>query len=110
MLVALRDPGNHALKADWSLFDPIMKLKMDCPKILEYLDVSQYDSLIDTSRMRLTTFTQKSRNILTIAGRDAKIVGFGRSTITFPHDTQVIIEDVLLYPDSTGTLISFRDI
>jgi hypothetical protein len=29
----LRDPRNHALKADRTLFDPIMKLKADCPKI-----------------------------------------------------------------------------
>jgi hypothetical protein len=28
----------------------------------------------------------------------------------FPNCTQVMIEDVLLYPDSTHTLISFRDI
>jgi hypothetical protein len=34
----------------------IMKLKADCPKIQEDLHVSQYDSLIDTSRMRLAAF------------------------------------------------------
>jgi hypothetical protein len=38
------------------------------------------------------------------------IVGFERATITFPNNTQVTIEEVLLYPDSTHTLISFRDI
>jgi hypothetical protein len=47
---------------------------------------------------------------LTIARRDAIIVCSGRATITFPNDTQVTIEDVLLYPNSTLTLISFRDI
>jgi hypothetical protein len=47
---------------------------------------------------------------LTIVGRDATIVGSDRATITFPNDTQVTIEDALLYPDSTRTLISFRDI
>jgi hypothetical protein len=47
---------------------------------------------------------------LTIAGRDATIVGFRTTTITFPNGTQVMIEDALLYPDSTRTLISFRDI
>jgi hypothetical protein len=41
-----------------------MKLKSDCPKIQEYLHVSQYDSLIDTSHMRLTAFT-----LLTPIGR-----------------------------------------
>jgi hypothetical protein len=47
---------------------------------------------------------------LTITGRDAMIVGSGRAIITFPNGTQVMIEDALLYPDSTRTLISFRDI
>jgi hypothetical protein len=47
---------------------------------------------------------------LTIAGRDATIVSSGQATITFPNGTQVMIEDVLLYLDSTRTLISFRDI
>jgi hypothetical protein len=47
---------------------------------------------------------------LTIAGRDATIVGSGRATITFLNGTQVMIKDTLLYPDSTCTLISFKDI
>jgi hypothetical protein len=34
-----------------------MKLKADCPEIQEYLHVSQYDSLIDTSHMHLPAFT-----------------------------------------------------
>jgi hypothetical protein len=38
------------------------------------------------------------------------IVSFGRPTIKFPNGTQVTIKDVLLYPDSTRILISFRDI
>jgi hypothetical protein len=35
---------------------------------------------------------------LTIAGRDAMIVGSGRATITLPMGTQITIEDTLLYP------------
>jgi hypothetical protein len=57
MLIALCGFGDRALKPDRSLIDPIMKLKMNCPKIQEYLHVSQYDSLIDISCMRLTAFT-----------------------------------------------------
>jgi hypothetical protein len=57
MLVAFHDPGDHALKADRSLIVLITELKADCPKIQEYLHVSQYDSLIDTSRMPLVAFT-----------------------------------------------------
>jgi hypothetical protein len=53
----LRSSKDHALKADRSLIDPIMKLKVDGPKIQEYLQVSQYDSLIDTSCMRQAAFT-----------------------------------------------------
>jgi hypothetical protein len=56
------------------------------------------------------TLTRRFGNVLTIAGCDATIVGFGRASITFPNGTQVTIEDALLYPDSTCTLISFRDI
>jgi hypothetical protein len=55
------------------------------------------------------TLTRRSKNVLTIAGRDAMIVGSARATITFPNGTQVMIDDALLYPDYTRTLISFRD-
>jgi hypothetical protein len=47
---------------------------------------------------------------LTITGRDATIIGSGRATIMFPNGTQLTIDDALLYPDSSRTLISFRDI
>jgi hypothetical protein len=55
------------------------------------------------------TLTQRSQNILIIAGHDAAIVGSDRATIMFSNGTQVTIEDALLYPDSTLTLMSFRD-
>ena len=47
---------------------------------------------------------------MTIAGQDALIVGSGRATITLPMGTQITMEDALLYPDSTRTLLSYRDI
>jgi hypothetical protein len=56
------------------------------------------------------TLTQRPRNVLTITGHDVTIVGSGRATITCPYGTQVTVEDALLYPDSTRSLISFRDI
>jgi hypothetical protein len=56
------------------------------------------------------TLTRRSGNILTITGCNTTIVGSGRATITFSNGTQVTIEDALLYPDSTRTCISFRDI
>jgi hypothetical protein len=49
-------------------------------------------------------------NILAITERDMNIVGSGRATIVLPMDTQVTIENALLYPDSTRTLLSYRDI
>jgi hypothetical protein len=47
---------------------------------------------------------------LTIAGRDATIVGSGCATITLPMGTQITIKDALLYPDLTRTLLSYRNI
>ena len=47
---------------------------------------------------------------MTIAGRNATIVGSGRATIVLPMGTQITIEDALLYPDSKRTLLSYRDI
>jgi Pol polyprotein, beta-barrel domain len=72
------------------------------------------DSCTTNSILRETKYFQtlkKSQgNVLTIAGRDAMIVGSGRAIITLPMGTQIIIEDALLYPDSTRTLLSYRDI
>jgi hypothetical protein len=72
------------------------------------------DSCTTNSILRETkyfqTLTRRSENVLTIAGRDATIVGSERATIMFLNSTQVTIDDALLYPDFTCTLISFRDI
>jgi hypothetical protein len=56
MLIALRGSRDRALKADWSLINSIIKIKVDCPEIQECFHVSQYDLLIDTSHMRLAAF------------------------------------------------------
>ena len=58
----------------------------------------------------LQTLKKSKGNVTTIAGRDAVIVGSGRATITLPMGTQLEIEDALLYPDSTRTFLSFKDI
>jgi hypothetical protein len=73
-------------------------------------DMCLMDSCTTNSILRETkkfqTLSQRSKNVLTIAGRGAMIVASGRATITFPNGTQVTIENVLLYPDFTRTLIS----
>ena len=56
------------------------------------------------------TLKKREGNIMTIVGRDVLIVGSGRATITLPMGTQITMEDALLYPDSTRTLLSFRDV
>jgi hypothetical protein len=56
------------------------------------------------------TSKKREGNVLTIAGRDALIVGSGRAIITLPMCTQIVIENALLYPDLTRTLLSYRDI
>jgi hypothetical protein len=39
-----------------------------------------------------------------------RVVVFGKATIRLSMATQVIIENVLLYSDSTHTVLSYRDI
>ena len=56
------------------------------------------------------TLTKREGNVLTIAGRDAMIVGSGRATIVLPMGTQIAIDEELLYPDATGTLLTYKDI
>jgi hypothetical protein len=72
------------------------------------------DSCTTNSILRETKYfqtrTRRSENVLTIIGCNATLVGSRRASITFPNGTQVAIDEALLYPDSTRTLISFRDI
>jgi hypothetical protein len=56
------------------------------------------------------TLTKRIKNIWTIAGRDACIVGSRKTTIILSMGTQATIKTALLYLDSTRTLLSYRDI
>ena len=47
------------------------------------------------------TLTEKRESVTTIANDNVLIVGFGRASL---------IDDALLYPQSTRTLLSFKDI
>src|SRR5438552_1426912 len=77
-------------------------------------EVCLVDSCKTNTICRESTYFQtlkKSKgNVTTIAGRDAMIVGLSRATITLPMGAQLEIEDAILYPDSTRTLLSFKDI
>jgi hypothetical protein len=72
------------------------------------------DSCTTNSILRETkyfqTLTRRTENILTIVGCNTNIVGSGRATIVLSIGTQVTIEHALLYPDSTRTILSYRDI
>jgi hypothetical protein len=54
------------------------------------------------------TLTKRTRNILTITGHDACIVGSEKVAIILLMGTQLTIENALLYPDSTHTLLTYR--
>jgi hypothetical protein len=56
------------------------------------------------------TITKNVGSITTIAGSDLCVIGSGKATITLPMGTQIEIKEALLYPESTRTLLSFRDI
>ena len=73
------------------------------------VDSGTTNSILRNTKYFLT-LTKRQGNVITIAGRDATIVGSGCATITLPMGTQITIEDALLYPDSTRTLLSYRDI
>jgi hypothetical protein len=56
------------------------------------------------------TLTTRTGNILTIARCGTNIAGSGRATIVLPMGTQVTVKNTLLCPNSTRTLLSYRDI
>ena len=49
-------------------------------------------------------------SVMTIGGHDTVIVDSGQATFTLPNGTKLEIQEALLYPDSTRTLLSFKDI
>ena len=56
------------------------------------------------------TLTKKRRSVTTIAIVNVLIVGSRRASLILPMSIKLIIDDVLLYPQSTRTLLSFKDI
>ena len=56
------------------------------------------------------TLTEKRGSVTTIANDNVLIVGSRRASLILPMGTKLIINDALLYPQSTSTLLSFKDI
>jgi hypothetical protein len=56
------------------------------------------------------TLKKSKGSVMTIGGRDTIIVGSGQATFTLPNVMKLVIQEALLYPDSTRTLLSFKDI
>ena len=56
------------------------------------------------------TLRKNEGDVTTIAGSGKHIVGTGRATIILPNGTELVIQEALLYPESTRTLLSFKDI
>jgi len=78
-------------------------------KELCLVDICTTNSILMEMKYFQTLRTREG-NVLTIAGRDATIVGSGRATIVLPMGTHITIEEALLYPDATRTFLSYKDI
>ena len=56
------------------------------------------------------TLIEKRRSVTIIANDNVLIVGFGKASLILSMGIELVIDDVLLYPQSTRTLLSFKDI
>ena len=56
------------------------------------------------------TLTKKRGSVTTISNDNVLIVGSRRASLILPMGTEPIINNALLYPQSTRTLLSFKDI
>jgi hypothetical protein len=66
-------------------------------------------NIIHRERKYFQTLTKRTGNILTVTGRDTCVVGSEKATIVLPMGTQVTIENALLYPNSTRTLLTLEE-
>jgi len=63
------------------------------------------DSCTTNTILRDTCYFQtlrKNGDVTTIAGSGKHIVGTGRATIILPNGTELVIQEALLYPESTN--------
>ena len=72
------------------------------------------DSAATNSFLRETKYFQtlqkRTENILTIAGSNGRIIGYGRATVVLPNNTRITIDKAFLYLGAQRTLLTFKDI
>ena len=81
---------------------------MNTEDILWLVD-SATTHIILRDRKLFHTLTKKRGSVTTIANDNVLIVGSIRSLIIFHMGTKLIIDDSLIYPQSTRTLLNFKD-
>ena len=81
---------------------------MKTEDILCLVDSTTHTILKD--RKFFHTLTEKRGSVTTMANDNVLIVGSGRALLILPMGTELVINDALLYPQSTRTLLSFKDI
>ena len=81
---------------------------MKTKDILCLVDSTTHTILKD--RKFFHTLIEKRESVTTMANDNVLIVGFGRALLILPMGTELVINDALLYPQSTGTLLSFKEI
>ncbi|KAJ1287825.1 hypothetical protein BS78_02G040500 [Paspalum vaginatum] len=73
------------------------------------VDSAATNTILSQTKYFHTTM-KNAGSITTIAGSDSCIIGSGKAMIILPMGTQLEIKEALLYPESTRTRLSFRDI
>ena len=91
------------------LYYRICGVQMAMEEELCLVDSCTTDTILRETRY-FQTLRKSDENITTITGSGMHIVGTGRATIILPNGTELVIQEALLYPESTRTLLSFKDI
>nr|AAT85780.1 zinc knuckle domain containing protein [Oryza sativa Japonica Group] len=118
MLINVKDGGDVRMDDDWNNLlekdDNIFGDLKPYGNPMAEEDICLVDNATTNTILRETmyfhTLTKKTRNIMTIAGSNAHIVGTGSATLVLPMGTHIFVKDALLDPDSKRTLLSFKDI
>ena len=72
------------------------------------VDSCTTDTILSRDIKYFQTLRKNYENITTITGSGTQIVGIGRATIILPNGLELVIQEALLYPESTISLLSFK--